>query len=133
MYEEAHELPAAAETPAPIMGVLHNVQNAFNLTFKTLDIGTLLYNKVKWTFQYSNDFISQAKVKPIMGFPNVNKVYESDILFPFFDFRIPSLKRPEIQEMIKKEKMDALNKAQLLAFFGKKTNTNPYILTEIEQ
>jgi HipA-like protein len=131
MFEEAIELPAAAEMPAPPKG-MHNVQNVFNLTFKTLDIGTLMYNKVIWTFQYSNDFINQAKVKPIMGFPNVNKVYESDILFPFFDFRIPSLKRPEILDMIKKEKMDATNKAELLTFFGKKTTTNPYILTAVE-
>jgi HipA-like protein len=131
MYEDALELPVAAEMSAPTNVTLHNVQNTFNLTFKTLDIGTLLYNKVIWTFQYSNDFINQAKVKPIMGFPNVNKIYESDVLFPFFDFRIPSLKRPEIQEMIKKEKMDAANKAQLLAFFGKKTITNPYVLTEM--
>jgi HipA-like protein len=132
MYEDAIELPATAEMSAPPKGTLHNVQNTFNLTFKTLEIGTLMYNKVIWTFQYSNDFINQAKVKPIMGFPNVNKVYESDTLFPFFDFRIPSLKRPEIQEMIKKQKMDATNKVELLTFFGRKTITNPYVLTAIE-
>ena len=131
MYEEAIELPAAAEMPTQ-SGNLHNVQRAFNLTFKTLDIGTLSQTKANWIFQYSNDFINQAKVKPIMGFPNLNKVYESDTLFPFFDFRIPSLKRPEIQDIIKKQKIDATNKADLLVFFGKKTITNPYLLMEID-
>lgn len=126
MYEESTVLPAAAEMSPP-SGVLRT----FNLTFKTLEIGTLSQNKANWTFQYSNDFINQAKVKPIMGFPNLNKVYESDTLFPFFDFRIPSLKRPEIQEIIKKQKIDATNKADLLVFFGKKTITNPYLLMEV--
>jgi HipA-like protein len=131
MHEEVIDLPAVAEMPPP-PSTLHPVQNTFSLTHKTLEIGTLTFNKVIWTFQYSNDFINQAKIKPIMGFLNVNKVYESDTLFPFFDFRIPSLKRPEIMEMIKKEKMDATNKVELLKFFGKKTITNPYILLAVE-
>jgi HipA-like protein len=131
MFENTIEL-SFAEEPMPIYGNSHKVRKAFNLTYKNLEIGVLSYSN-NWVFQYSNDFINQNKIKPITGFPNIHKVYQSPNLFPFFDFRIPSLKRPEIQDIIKKEQLDATNKAELLAFFGKKTITNPYVLTVIEE
>jgi HipA-like protein len=132
MFDNTIELSIAEDILTPIYGHLHKVQTAFSLTYKSLDIGVLSFNG-NWVFQYSNDFMNQDKIKPITGFPNIYKVYQSPNLFPFFDFRIPSLKRPEIQDIIKKEKLDATNKAELLAFFGKKTITNPYVLTLIEQ
>ena len=132
MYENTIELSFAAEKPMLVYGHVHNVQKSFSLTYKNLEIGVLSFSS-NWVLQYSNDFINQDKIKPITGFPNIYKVYQSPHLFPFFDFRIPSLKRPEIQDIIKKEKLDVTNKAELLAFFGKKTITNPYVLTLIEQ
>jgi HipA-like protein len=132
MFENSPEISFAAEPLMPIYGSLHKVRNAFKLSYKNLEIGVLSFSN-NWVFQYSNDFINQNKIKPITGFPNIHKVYQSPNLFPFFDFRIPSLKRPEIQDIIKKEQLDATNKAELLAFFGKKTITNPYVLTVIEQ
>ncbi len=132
MFENSIELSFVAEKPMSIYGNVHHVRKAFNLTYKNLEIGVLSYSN-NWVFQYSNDFINQNKIKPITGFPNIHKIYQSPNLFPFFDFRIPSLKRPEIQDIIKKEHIDATNKAELLAFFGKKTITNPYVLTVIEQ
>ena len=132
MYNEAVELSCAAEMPAPSYGKLPNTQVAFYLTYKNLEIGLLIFNKDNWTFQYSNNFILQNTIKPIIDFPNIHKIYQSATLFPFFDFRIPSLKRPEIQDIIKKEKIDAANKVEMLKYFGKKTITNPYILTAIE-
>lgn len=133
MFEETIELSIAAEPLMPIYGHLHKVQIAFNLTYKNLEIGVLSFNNFNWTFRYSDKFINQNTIKPIIDFPNIYKVYQSPNLFPFFDFRIPSLKRPEIQDIIKKEKLDATNKADLLAYFGKKTITNPYVLALIEQ
>ena len=132
LVENTVELSMAAEIPMPVYGNLHNVRTAFNLTYKNLEIGILTFYKDNWVFQYSHSFINQNTIKPIAGFPNIYKVYLSSSLFPFFDFRIPSLKRPEIQDIIKKEKIDATNKAELLKYFGKKTITNPYILTAIE-
>jgi HipA-like protein len=131
MFDNTIELSYAAEKPMPIYGHSRNVRRAFSLTYKRLEIGILSFNN-DWIFQYSNDFINQDLIGTIEGFPNINKVYQSPNLFPFFDFRIPSLKRPEIQDIIKKEHIDATNKAELLAFFGKKTITNPYVLTVIE-
>jgi HipA-like protein len=132
MFKNTVEISMAAEMPMPVYGNLHQVQTTFNLTYRNLEIGILSF-KNTWTFQYSNSFVSQDLIKPITGFPNIHKVYQSSNLFPFFDFRIPSLKRPEIQDIIKKERLDATDKVKLLAFFGKKTITNPYVLTVIEQ
>lgn len=132
LIDNNFELFYTAEKPMPIYGHLHNVQTAFYLTYKSLKIGILSFDNKIWQFKYTEDFINQNLVDTIEGFPNIYKVYQSNSLFPFFDFRIPSLKRPEIQDIIKKEKIDAANKAELLAYFGKKTITNPYILTTID-
>ena len=133
MYENTIELSYAAEKPMPAYGRSRNVRTDFSLTYKRLEIGILSFDKGIWSFKYTQTFINQDLIDTIEGFPNIYKVYQSPNLFPFFDFRIPSLKRPEIQDIIKKEKLDATNKAELLAFFGKKTITNPYVLTLIEQ
>ena len=133
MYENTIELSYAAEKPMPVYGRSRNVRIDFLLTYKRLEIGILSCDNETWSFKYTQAFINQDLIGTIEGFPNIYKVYQSPHLFSFFDFRIPSLKRPEIQDIIKKEKLDATNKAELLAFFGKKTITNPYVLTLIEQ
>lgn len=132
VIEDDIELSVLAEPPMPHYGKLPNKQVAFYLSYKNLEIGILKFDNKIWSFQYTNSFINQNFIDTIEGFPNSHKTYQSASLFPFFDFRIPSLKRPEIQDIIKKEKIDATNKVEMLKYFGKKTITNPYILTAIE-
>jgi len=101
----------------------------FKLLIDDLIVGELKCEEGIWIFKYSDDFKKQSgEYKRIIGFPDLNKEYRSDTLWPFFRIRIPGLKQPAIQEILIKEHIDKENEAALLKRFGKKTIANPYIL-----
>ena len=100
----------------------------FTLKINKLDIGHLYIEDSLWKFSYSNEFKEQKKYRKLAGFSDLNKTYESKILWPFFKIRIPGLKQPMILEIIEKEKLDKDNEALLLKRFGRRTVSNPYIL-----
>ena len=101
----------------------------FLLTVDNISIGTLYCEKAEWYFKYTDDFKTHSnEYHRIVGFPDLDKTYKSDSLWPFFQIRIPGLKQPQIQEILEKEKIDQLNEVALLKRFGKKTISNPYEL-----
>lgn len=100
----------------------------FVLTYKNLRVGFLTLSNGEWTFQYSDDFISQDHLSPLPDFPDVHRVYKSEGLYPFFLHRIPSLSQPKVQRQIAKEEIDANNEAELLKVFGRISLTNPFQL-----
>lgn len=107
-----------------------NQKNIFILKYKTLAIGELTLVDGVWTFTYTDAFKAQSKIEPLPDFPDVNKAYKKeDELHPFFLIRIPSLKQPSVQEIIKKKKIDANNEVELLKTFGYKSIANPFLLT----
>ena len=101
----------------------------FILMVDDIRIGTLYCEKGEWYFKYTDDFKKHSdEYNRIVGFPDLNKIYQSDILWPFFQIRIPGLKQPAIQEILEKEKIDKANEVALLKRFGKWTIANPYKL-----
>ncbi|MDP3928856.1 MAG: HipA N-terminal domain-containing protein [Bacteroidota bacterium] len=105
-------------------------QNAkFILSVDKINIGHLICENGEWFFKYTNEFKNHAEeYKTIVGFPDLNKIYKSDALWPFFQVRIPGLKQPAIREVIENEKIDKDDKVELLKRFGQKTIANPYEL-----
>lgn len=111
------------------INVPKNEEAKFNLTVDKIQIGTLYCKDGEWYFKYTNEFKDHSdEYNRITGFPDLNKTYKSETLWPFFQIRIPGLKQPAVQEIIKEEKIDQTNEAALLKRFGKKTITNPYEL-----
>lgn len=98
----------------------------FGVFYKTLPIGELTLSKGLWTFSYAQMFKQQNEIKPIVDFPDVNKQYKSEGLFPFFIHRIPSLSQPKVQATIKKEDIDKNNEVEMLKRFGEYAITNPF-------
>lgn len=87
------------------------------------------FKKVRWEFKYSAEFKEQSDIyNPITGFSNLDRIYRSEVLWPFFQTRIPGLKQPAIKEILQKENIDKNNEFQLLKRFGKKSINNPYEL-----
>jgi HipA-like protein len=84
----------------------------------------------RWRFEYSEEFRRQKHLRPIVGFGDLVKTYESDELWPFFAMRIPGLKQTAVQDIIRKEHIDATNEVQLLRRFGRRTVANPFELVE---
>ena len=106
----------------------HTHSHRFLLSIEGLNIGELSYSNGLWKFRYSEDFRKQDTYRRLTGFSDLNKEYESNELWPFFKIRIPGLKQPMIQEILKDEQIDQKNEAELLKRFGTRTMTNPYVL-----
>ena len=101
----------------------------FILMVDDLRIGTLFCEKGEWFFKYTEEFKQHSdEYNRIVGFSDLNKIYKSDTLWPFFQIRIPGLKQPAVQEILEKEKIDKDNEVALLKRFGQKSISNPYEL-----
>ncbi len=103
-----------------------SIAAVFDLSYQDILIGVLTYQNKVWAFEYSDQFKQQTSIKPLIGFPDINRIYKSEELLPFFASRIPSIQRLKIQNMIDKD--DELDEVTLLKKFGKKSITNPYQL-----
>ena len=97
------------------------------LSYKDLLVGKLLWNG-RWIFSYSDVFRSQNEIAPLMGFSDVDRVYESSELWPFFASRIPGTRRPKIRAIMDEEGIGKRDLAALLTCFGRKTIANPFVL-----
>ncbi len=117
--EQTHELEAPVNTQVNMV-----------LTYDGLLIGFLSHYKGIWKFEYSEDFKQQDKIDVLVDFPDKKQKYESPFLWPFFAHRIPGLGQPQIQEIIKEEKINPHNQIDLLQRFGRKSITNPFVLSE---
>lgn len=101
----------------------------FLLKLNDDEIGILKCENGIWEFQYSQHFLkNRDKFKTIVGFPELDHIYTSETLWPFFRVRIPGLKQPKIQEILEEEKIDKENEVALLKRFGNNTLANPYHL-----
>lgn len=104
-------------------------RQTFVLHIGNLPVGELSCSDGHWTFKYTPQFKARSEeFYPIVGFPDLEKTYESDSLWPFFLVRIPGLGQPEVKETIAKENLDVTNEAQLLRRFGERTLANPFVL-----
>jgi len=116
--EESHETTLPKEEVA-----------TFKLKVDDVVIGTLHCQNGVWEFKYTAEFKEKSDVyNPIAGFPNLDKVYKSESLWPFFQTRIPGLKQPAVIEILSKENIDKNNEYELLKRFGKKSINNSYEL-----
>jgi HipA-like protein len=99
----------------------------FSLMYKNMLVGHLVFADGKWAYRYAEDFKSKG-LNPIIGFPDFEKCYESEALWPFFAYRIPSLKQPSVQTILAKEKIGSNDQIKLLERFGRQTIANPFEL-----
>ena len=107
-------------------------EGKFILKVDNIELGILKHENGKWCFAYTEEFKKHKnEYNAIVGFPDLDKVYYRETLWPFFLIRIPGLKQPAVQEIIRKEKIDQENEVQLLKRFGQKTIANPYELLPV--
>ena len=97
----------------------------FDLMLGSLLVGVLIYEDGEWSFSYSDAYKSQDKFEPLVNFPNLDQVYKSDQLWPFFASRLPGVSELKDNDS---ESMDVLS---LLKKFGQHVITNPYKLVSL--
>ena len=105
-------------------------KGVFHLKYGKLLLGILSYDNNTWTFKYSDDF-KKNNIKPIIDFPDPDKVYHNEQLWPFFISRIPSLNQPFQFKKIAKAHISKDDSVALLRLFGNETITNPFQLLAI--
>ena len=96
----------------------------FKLIINQITIGELSIENDLWHFKYCDEFKNQNIYKPLTEFPDINKEYKSNELWPFFLSRIPGANNVNI---INKDHKD-FDLVDLLKHYGSKTTTNPYKL-----
>jgi len=100
----------------------------FVLIFGKLPILVLSRNADGWTIVYTEEFKNQSKISPLVTFPDINKVYHSTELWPFFSVRIPSIARPEVKRTVQQEQLNYDDVAAMLKRFGRKSIGDPFEL-----
>ena len=100
----------------------------FSLKYQDLEMGVLKFINNQWSFEYTLAFKNQSEIKTLIDFPDLNKTYNSTVLWPFFSNRIPSFKQPKIIEYISKHPIESQDTAKLLEIFGEYSVNNPFRL-----
>lgn len=102
----------------------------FELRYDELPVGKLELHNGKWVFTYAPEFKGQSRVSPLIDFPQLDKIYSAESLWPFFMARIPSLTQAHVREAVEKEGLDEHSDVDLLRRFGQRTISNPFVLQD---
>lgn len=98
----------------------------FHLKLGKLPVGTLRLENEEWVFAYAPEFRAQTDIKPIVGFPALEREYRSEELWPFFALRIPSIQQPVVQQFMQEQ--SDVDQVKLLERFGQRSVANPFLL-----
>lgn len=110
------------------MVIAPDVQAEFLLFLGNLLVGKLSVIEGRWQFEYSEEFKLKADLRPLVEFPDLDKVYDNQELWQFFASRIPSMEQPDVEEVLENENIAEDDVVALLKRFGKRTITNPFEL-----
>ena len=89
-------------------------------------VGHLSYDDGVWTFVYDDEFRGRRmEFRPIEGFKDLDRVYRSKILFPFFAVRIPDEGRADIQDRLRKDHIEHPDLSDMLRIFGRRVVSSP--------
>lgn len=100
-----------------------------HVMFHGTDVAELMRQKDRYVFRYLDAF-NRLGLAPFPGLPDVapGREYVSTDLPRFFAERIPDVRRPEIRELIRRERIDEHDELALLAALGRLSVTDPFEL-----
>ncbi|KAA6330370.1 hypothetical protein EZS27_020914 [termite gut metagenome] len=103
--------------------IVEDEEVGFVLLYGNIIVGTLTYSENRWNFEYSNEFKIQTEIIPLVNFPQKEKVYDSEKLWPFFASRVPSS-----SQLMMTDDAEKTDLVELLKKYGRRTITNPFEL-----
>jgi len=93
---------------------------------KAIAVGVLTFERGRWTFQYQDEFKRhRTTLHPIEGFDDLDRVYESEVLFPFFAVRIPDIDRSDVKRALDQAQLTDPDLPDLLRMFGRRALSSP--------
>ena len=90
-----------------------------------LKVGRLDFDGELWSFRYDEEYKLREDLRPIEGFSDLEKVYRSPVLFPFFAVRIPNESRADVQQRLDEDKESGREQSDLLRLFGRRVVSSP--------
>jgi HipA-like protein len=111
------EFSTVFKAPPPRLEVLFDDEPVAELTRNKRGI---------YVFRYLASF-GRKKLAALPGLP-LGREHESSTLFPFFEERIPELRRPEVVEWLRQHHVDPTDKMKLLGSLAKKSVTDSFEL-----
>lgn len=90
-----------------------------------ITVGYLVFQGGMWTFTYSKEYKGRPELRPIEGFDEIDKVYRSSVLFPFFAVRVPDVDREDVKRTLQKVRIKKPEVPDLLRLFGRRVVSSP--------
>jgi hypothetical protein len=88
-------------------------------------VGHLEFDGRMWTFWYDDEYKERADLRPIEGFDDVDRVYQSSVLFPFFAVRVPDIDRDDVRRTLEAAHVRRPEVTDLLRMFGRRVVSSP--------
>ena len=90
-----------------------------------ITVGHLEFDGSFWTYWYDDEYKHREDLRPIEGFGDVDKVYQSSELFPFFAVRIPDPDRDDVRRKLEAAHVRRPEITDLLRMFGRRVVSSP--------
>lgn len=90
-----------------------------------VSVGYLDYDGKVWTFSYDEAYKRRPDLRSIEGFDELERIYQSPVLFPFFAVRIPDADRPDVRRRLEAERVRDPHPTDLLRLFGRRVVSSP--------
>ena len=91
-----------------------------------LAVGFLSCDSGEFVFRYTEEFRRQSDIPAVSAFPDKNREYRSQTLWPVFQVRIPPTDRPDIERLVEEKNLDTNDPLRLLSELGKRAFSTPY-------
>ncbi len=90
-----------------------------------VEVGELAFDGSVWSFEYSSDYRQRPELRPIEGFPELDRTYRSTVLFPFFAVRVPDVEREDVKRKLREGHVRDPEPTDLLRIFGRRVVSSP--------
>ena len=88
-------------------------------------VGHLRFDGTIWSFEYDDAYKDRVDLRPIEGFDDVDRVYQSSALFPFFAVRVPDLDRSDVRQRLDEDRIHDPELTDMLRLFGRRAISSP--------
>lgn len=109
-----------AKGPSRSLDVVLKLENR-----EVVIVGRLTVADSRFKFAYTDGF-KASDLPPLPGLLNKEEIYESDVLFPFFQVRLPPKSRDDVARVMKEHNMGDADIFEILRVLGRRTATSPY-------